>query len=344
MSGTVAAPIGITDPPIDQLLERADSKYSLVLYSAKRARQINAYYSQLNEGLLEYVGPLVETRPQEKPLSIAMREIDAGLLTSEATEELTRPTMRIVLGVSGGIAAYKAVLLLRLLREAGHDVRVVPTRAALEFVGRATWEALSGQPVTTDVFEDVDQVAHVAVGKQAELVIVAPGDGRPAGARGDGPGRRPADRHAAGRRACPVLLAPAMHTEMWEHPATVANVATLRARGVHVLDPAAGRLTGADTGPGRLPEPEDIAAAALALVADRRGTSPVGTSSSPRAAPASRWTPCASSATARRAGRASRWPRGRRPRRAGDARRREHRRPRAGRGRRGRGRDRRGAA
>lgn len=174
--------------------------------------------------------------------------------------------MRVVLGVAGGIAAYKAVLLLRLLREQGHDVRVVPTRASLEFVGRATWEALSGQPVTTDVFEDVDQVAHVAVGKSADLVVVAPAT---------------ADlmaRAAAGRAddlltatllvaRCPVLLAPAMHTEMWEHPATVANVATLRARGVHVLEPASGRLTGADTGPGRLPEPEEIAAAALALVA-----------------------------------------------------------------------------
>lgn len=173
--------------------------------------------------------------------------------------------MRIVLGVAGGIAAYKAVLLLRLLREEGHDVRVVPTRASLEFVGRATWEALSGERVTTDVFEDVDQVAHVAIGKSADLVVVAPAT---------------ADllaRAAAGRSddlltatllvaRCPVLLAPAMHTEMWEHAATVANVATLRARGVHVLDPAAGRLTGADSGPGRLPEPEEIAAAALALV------------------------------------------------------------------------------
>ncbi|MET0788888.1 MAG: bifunctional phosphopantothenoylcysteine decarboxylase/phosphopantothenate--cysteine ligase CoaBC [Cellulomonas sp.] len=176
--------------------------------------------------------------------------------------------MRIVLGVAGGIAAYKAVLLLRLLREDGHAVRVVPTRAALEFVGRATWEALSGQPVTTDVFEDVDQVAHVAVGKQAELVIVAPATAdllaRAAGGQAD-------DLLTATLLVarCPVLLAPAMHTEMWEHPATVANVATLRSRGVHVLDPAAGRLTGSDTGPGRLPEPEEIAAAALALVTDR---------------------------------------------------------------------------
>jgi len=176
--------------------------------------------------------------------------------------------MRIVLGVAGGIAAYKSVLLLRLLREAGHTVRVVPTRAALEFVGRATWEALSGEPVTTDVFEDVDQVAHVAVGKQAELVIVAPAtaDLLARAATGQADDLLTATLLVA---RCPVLLAPAMHTEMWEHPATVANVATLRSRGVHVLDPAAGRLTGSDTGPGRLPEPEEIAAAALALVTDR---------------------------------------------------------------------------
>ncbi|WP_046528382.1 bifunctional phosphopantothenoylcysteine decarboxylase/phosphopantothenate--cysteine ligase CoaBC [Cellulomonas sp. FA1] len=184
--------------------------------------------------------------------------------------------MRVVLGVAGGIAAYKAVLLLRLLREQGHTVRVVPTRASLEFVGRATWEALSGEPVTTDVFEDVDQVAHVAIGKTADLVVVAPAT---------------ADllaRAAAGRAddlltatllvaRCPVLLAPAMHTEMWEHPATVANVATLRSRGVHVLDPASGRLTGADTGPGRLPEPEEIAAAATGLVAPARAADLAGT-------------------------------------------------------------------
>jgi phosphopantothenoylcysteine decarboxylase/phosphopantothenate--cysteine ligase len=173
--------------------------------------------------------------------------------------------MRIVLGVAGGIAAYKAVLLLRLLAEAGHDVRVVPTDSALEFVGRATWEALSGKPVTTRVFEDVDEVPHVRLGKTADLVVVAPATAdllsRAATGRAD-------DLLTATllTARCPVLLAPAMHTEMWEHPATRANVATLRARGVHVLDPDSGRLTGADTGPGRLPEPEAIAAAALALV------------------------------------------------------------------------------
>ena len=173
--------------------------------------------------------------------------------------------MRIVLGVAGGIAAYKAVLLLRLLREAGHEVRVVPTRAALEFVGRPTWEALSGQPATFEVFDDAAHVPHVTLGQHADLVIVAPAT---------------ADllsRAATGRAddlltstlltaRCPVLMAPAMHTEMWSHAATRANVATLRARGVHVLEPASGRLTGADTGPGRLPEPAEIFAAALALM------------------------------------------------------------------------------
>lgn len=176
--------------------------------------------------------------------------------------------MRIVLGVAGGIAAYKSVLLLRLLREAGHEVRVVPTRASLEFVGRATWEALSGQPVTTDVFEDVDQVAHVAVGKGADLVVVAPAtaDLLARAAAGLADDLLTATLLVA---RCPVLLAPAMHTEMWQHPATSANVATLRARGVHVLEPDSGRLTGADSGPGRLPEPEAILAAALALVTAR---------------------------------------------------------------------------
>ncbi|SMF01304.1 Phosphopantothenate-cysteine ligase [Cellulosimicrobium cellulans J1] len=175
--------------------------------------------------------------------------------------------MRIVLGVSGGVAAYKAVLLLRLLREQGHRVRVVPTAAALRFVGAPTWEALSGEPATDQVFEDVEHVPHVALGQGADLVVVAPAT---------------ADllaRAASGRAddlltstlltaRCPVVMAPAMHTEMWEHPATVANVATLRARGVHVIEPASGRLTGADTGPGRLPEPDEIARVALRVAAE----------------------------------------------------------------------------
>lgn len=173
--------------------------------------------------------------------------------------------MRIILGVSGGIAAYKAVLALRLLTEAGHQVRVIPTEAALAFVGRATWEALSHQPVTTSVFDGADTVDHVRLGREADLVIVAPATAdllaRAATGRAD-------DLLTATLLTvhCPVLFAPAMHTEMWHHPATRANVAGLRRHGAHVLDPDSGRLTGTDTGPGRLPEPADIVAAALALV------------------------------------------------------------------------------
>ncbi|OZB47360.1 MAG: phosphopantothenoylcysteine decarboxylase, partial [Cellulomonas sp. 14-74-6] len=177
--------------------------------------------------------------------------------------------MRIVLGVAGGIAAYKAVLLLRLLREDGHAVRVVPTRTALEFVGRPTWEALSGEPVSTEVFEHVDEVAHVRIGQEADLVVVAPAtaDLLARAAAGMADDLLTATLLVA---RCPVLLAPAMHTEMWQHPATVANVDTLRRRGIHVLDPVSGRLTGPDSGPGRLPEPAEIAEAALALVRGRR--------------------------------------------------------------------------
>jgi phosphopantothenoylcysteine decarboxylase / phosphopantothenate---cysteine ligase len=173
--------------------------------------------------------------------------------------------VRILLGVSAGIAAYKSALLLRLLTEAGHDVRVVPTRASLSFVGAATWEALSGHPVTTEVFDDVPAVEHVSLGRWADLVVVAP-------ATADLLARATCGRAddlltaALLTARCPVLLVPAMHTEMWEHPATRANVATLRQRGVHVMEPAVGRLTGADSGPGRLPEPEDVARTALSLV------------------------------------------------------------------------------
>ena len=173
--------------------------------------------------------------------------------------------MRILLGVTGGIAAYKAVLLLRLLREQGHAVRVIPTRSALEFVGAPTFEALSGEPVSTEVFDDVPGVQHVALGKGADLVIVAPAtaDFMARAAAGMADDLLTTTLLAA---SCPVVLAPAMHTEMWDHPATRANVATLRERGVHVIEPASGRLTGVDTGPGRLPEPEDIAREALSLV------------------------------------------------------------------------------
>jgi phosphopantothenoylcysteine decarboxylase / phosphopantothenate---cysteine ligase len=175
---------------------------------------------------------------------------------------------RVVLGVGAGISAYKACEVLRLLTEEGHRVRVVPTPDALHFVGEATWAGLSGQPVTTDVWTGISDAPHVKLGKEADLVLVVPAT---------------ADllaRAAAGRAddlltatllmaTCPVVFAPAMHTEMWLHPATRANVQTLRDRGAIVIEPATGRLAGADSGPGRLPDPEEIAAIAQRVI--RRG-------------------------------------------------------------------------
>jgi phosphopantothenoylcysteine decarboxylase / phosphopantothenate---cysteine ligase len=172
---------------------------------------------------------------------------------------------RVLLGVAGGIAAYKACELLRRFTESGHSVRVLPTASALEFIGVATFEALSGQPVHTGVFADVPSVPHVKLGQEADLVVVAPATAdllaRAAHGRAD-------DLLTAAllTARCPVLFAPAMHTEMWEHPATRANVALLRARGAVVLDPASGRLTGRDTGPGRLPDPAEIAELARLLL------------------------------------------------------------------------------
>jgi phosphopantothenoylcysteine decarboxylase/phosphopantothenate--cysteine ligase len=171
----------------------------------------------------------------------------------------------IVLGVSGGVAAYKAAFVLRAFTEAGHDVRVVPTPGALHFVGAATFEALSGNPVTTDVWSDVPEVAHVRIGQGADLVVVAPATAdllaRAATGRAD-------DLLTATllTASCPVVFVPAMHTEMWLHPATQENVTTLRRRGSVVLPPAVGRLTGPDSGPGRLPEPADIAALAMVVL------------------------------------------------------------------------------
>lgn len=164
---------------------------------------------------------------------------------------------RVVLGVSGGIAAYKAALLLRLFTESGHDVRVVPTDSALEFVGAPTWEALSGNPVHTGVFSDVHEVPHVRLGQQADLVVVAPATANTLARAAHGLADDLLTNTLLTAR-CPVVMAPAMHTEMWTHAATRHNVAALRARGVVVIDPDAGRLTGTDTGPGRLPEPQAI--------------------------------------------------------------------------------------
>ncbi|MGO0576261.1 bifunctional phosphopantothenoylcysteine decarboxylase/phosphopantothenate--cysteine ligase CoaBC [Ornithinimicrobium panacihumi] len=173
--------------------------------------------------------------------------------------------MRIVLGVSGGIAAYKAALVLRLLTEGGHQVRVVPTAAALHFVGAATWEALSGQPVTSEVWDEVPSVNHVRLGQEADLVLVAPATADLLARAAHGIADDLLTNTLLTAR-CPVVMAPAMHTEMWQHPATVANVALLRERGVTVIEPDSGRLTGVDTGPGRLPEPEEIVRAALERV------------------------------------------------------------------------------
>ncbi|MBM7506439.1 phosphopantothenoylcysteine decarboxylase/phosphopantothenate--cysteine ligase [Nocardioides salarius] len=163
----------------------------------------------------------------------------------------------MVLGVAGGIAAYKACELLRRLSESGHDVTVVPTAAALRFVGAPTWSALSGKPVSDEVWDDVHEVPHVRIGQQADLVVVAPSTADLMAKAAHGLADDLLTNTLLTAR-CPVVLAPAMHTEMWEHPATRANVATLRERGVLVLEPAEGRLTGADTGKGRLPEPAEI--------------------------------------------------------------------------------------
>src|SRR5215510_11519235 len=163
----------------------------------------------------------------------------------------------VVLGVSGGIAAYKACELLRLFTESGHPVRVVPTAAALEFVGAPTWAALSGRPVSTEVWDDVHEVPHVRLGQSADLVVVAPATADLLAKAAHGQADDLLTNTLLTAR-CPVVFAPAMHTEMWEHPATQANVATLRARGALVIEPAVGRLTGADSGKGRLPEPAEI--------------------------------------------------------------------------------------
>lgn len=174
--------------------------------------------------------------------------------------------VNIVVGVTGGIAAYKTVQLVRLLIKAGHEVTVVPTPDALRFVGAPTWESISRNPVTTSVHEDVARVRHVALGQGADLVIVAPATANTlakmaAGLADDLLGTTLLTTVA------PVVVAPAMHTEMWRHASTQANIATLRERGVVIVGPDEGELTGGDSGPGRMTEPEDILAAALAVLA-----------------------------------------------------------------------------
>ena len=170
--------------------------------------------------------------------------------------------MRILLGITGGIAAYKAAGLIRGLSELGHDVTVVPTENALKFIGKPTLESLSGHAIETDMYQDVAQVRHVELGQQADLILIAPATASfiarfAAGIADD------LMLNAILASKAPVIVCPAMHTEMWQNEATQANVATLEARGVKVMEPATGRLTGEDTGAGRLPETEDIIAFAL---------------------------------------------------------------------------------
>lgn len=174
---------------------------------------------------------------------------------SDPGDDASRP--RVVLGVAGGIAAYKAAELLRRFTESGHDVTVIPTEAALRFVGAPTWSALSGKPVAEDVWTRVHEVPHVRIGQRADLVVVAPATANVLAKAASGLADDLLTNTLLTAR-CPVVFAPAMHTEMWLHPATQANVATLRERGAIVIDPADGRLTGKDTGPGRLPDPVAI--------------------------------------------------------------------------------------
>lgn len=173
--------------------------------------------------------------------------------------------MRIIVGIGGGIAAYKAAMLLRLFVKNGDEVIAMPTPNATKFVGVPTLEALSGNPVSTDVFDRVPEVNHVRQAEQADAVVIAPATADllarlAAGRADDLLSSTVLTTHA------PVILAPAMHTQMWEHPATQANVQTLRSWGYHVIEPAIGRLTGPDSGPGRMPEPEDIFAVALDVI------------------------------------------------------------------------------
>lgn len=177
--------------------------------------------------------------------------------------------LQIVVGITGGIAAYKAVGVVRALVLEGHRVQVVATEAALRFVGKPTLEAISRNPVETDLYEGVAAVRHVAIGQAADLIVIAPATANTIAKLATGMADDLLGNTVLASRA-PLVIAPAMHTEMWQHPATAANVATLRARGVTIVGPATGQLTGADSGPGRMEDPETIVRAALAVVTNRR--------------------------------------------------------------------------
>lgn len=171
-------------------------------------------------------------------------------------------TRRIVVGVSGSISAYKATFIIRQLRAAGHEVKVVASAAALKFIGESTLAALSGAPVASQLFSDAGAVEHVAIAEWAQLLLIAPASADLIAKLAVGRADDMLTTTALTTTA-PIVISPAMHTQMWQHPATVANVEILCSRGVKVIEPASGRLTGKDSGPGRLPEPEQIVAQAL---------------------------------------------------------------------------------
>lgn len=165
--------------------------------------------------------------------------------------------MRILLGITGGIAAYKAAGLIRAFKELGHDVSVVPTENALRFIGKTTLEALSGENIDIDMYSDVAQVRHVELGQQADLVVVAPATASFISKLASGLADDLLTNAILASRA-PIVICPAMHTEMWLNKATQHNVKLLLERGIRVMEPASGRLTGPDSGVGRMPEVEDI--------------------------------------------------------------------------------------
>jgi phosphopantothenoylcysteine decarboxylase/phosphopantothenate--cysteine ligase len=189
---------------------------------------------------------------------------------TESENAAVSAPMTIVVGVTGGIAAYKAVSVIRSLVLLGHDVHVIATDAALRFVGAPTFEAISRNPLNTDLYEGVSEVRHVGIGKRADLVVIAPATANTIAKLANGLADDLLTNTVLATTA-PVLIAPAMHTEMWQHAATQANVQTLRSRGVAVVGPAVGQLTGSDSGPGRMGEPDAIVAAAVALAARRDG-------------------------------------------------------------------------
>ncbi len=187
----------------------------------------------------------------------------------DSRRTMDRP-LNVVVGVTGGIAAYKAVQVVRDLVLAGHAVRVIATDAALKFVGAPTWEAISRHPLNTSIFDDVAAVRHVALGQQADVVVIAPATANTIAKLAVGMADDLLGTTVLASRA-PLVIAPAMHTEMWQHPATVANIETLRARGVTIIGPDSGQLTGADVGPGRMSEPSVIVATVLAAASGDRG-------------------------------------------------------------------------